>query len=160
MSSNSPSSWSSWVNNKIGQTGPGFASAAAAAPSIAVWLVLEATEVLRGFMPREGGVPVSPWWWTGTAPGTFHSQEEFWCLWSQVMLGTLQGTKGLGGTWGAHGVSSWVPSGLSTTGTCWGWVPLTAWQKVNRVAWEKLYPAWVRSSSASQVWRVKASSKK
>ena len=70
----------------------------------------------------------------GTAPGTFHSQEEFWCLWFQVALGTLQGTEGLGGTWGAHGLLSWVPRGLSTTGTCCGWVPLTAWQKVNWVA--------------------------
>lgn len=87
-----------------------------------------------GWCPRVTVVVAAVDTRTGAAPGIFHSQEEFWCLWSQVMLGTLQGTKGLGGAWGAHGVSSWVLSGLSTTGTCCGWVPLTAWQEVNRVA--------------------------
>lgn len=50
--------------------------------------------------------------------------------------------------------------GLSITGTCHGWVTLPAWQELNHVAWGKLYPAWVRSSSARQLQRVTARSKK
>lgn len=109
MSSNSPSPWSSWVNNKIGQTGPGFASAAAAAPSIAAWLVLEPTEVLRGFMPTEGGVPVSPWWWLRWTHGQAQLQGPFtvrksfgasglrWCL---VLCRAPRGWVALRGSWG------------------------------------------------------------
>lgn len=52
----------------------------------------------------------------GTAPWTFHSQEEFWCLWSQVTLGTLQGTEGLGDSCEACGLSSWMPKGSASQG--------------------------------------------
>lgn len=81
-----------------------------------------------------------------------HSQ----CLWSQETLGTLQGTEGLGATWGAQGRSHLGVQGSQHHRDL---LRPTAWREVKWVAWEKLYPARTSNGSASQPWRDKASSK-
>lgn len=70
----------------------------------------------RGECPRVAVVMAAVDTQGDMAPGTFHSLEEFWYLWSQVTPGTLQGTEGLGGTWGPYGLSSWVPGGSAPQG--------------------------------------------